>query len=109
MKLSRTSRLLLTALAPEPLHGYGIIKSVERSTLNNTRLAVGTVYGAIDRLERDSLITLDREEVERGRARKFYRITDLGRAQLVQSLTALQRETATGWSNLGLPIPEGLS
>lgn len=105
MALSRVSRLLLTALAPEPLHGYGIIRSVEATTKGRTRLAVGTVYGAIDRLERDGLIQFDHEAIENGRARKYYCLTEVGRSELLTTLENLKQETSAGWTSLGLNEP----
>lgn len=106
--MNRVTRLILTALATEPLHGYGIIGWVKSTTKPPLRLAVGTLYGALDRLQRDELIELEREEILNGRARKYYRLTDTGRRALLATLENLETETSTAWSRLGLPRP-GLS
>lgn len=103
--MNRVSRLILTSLANEPMHGYGIIGWVESTTEPPLRLAVGTLYGALDRLQREALIEPDREEVENGRARKYYRLTDLGQAELLAELQGLERETSTAWERLGLKRP----
>ncbi len=76
--------LILLALAGEPLHGYGIVQEVAALTGGSTRLKVGTLYGALDRLSAEGLLALDREEVESGRLRRYYRLTDSGAAALAE-------------------------
>jgi PadR family transcriptional regulator len=46
------------------------------------RLKIGTLYGVLDRLVGDGLVTLDREEVQQGRLRRYYRLTQDGSAAL---------------------------
>jgi DNA-binding PadR family transcriptional regulator len=75
--------LVLTALAPGRLHGYGIIQSVLSLSNRRVRLRPGTVYGALDRLESDGLVAADGEEVEGGRVRRYFRLTGLGEEALV--------------------------
>ena len=82
--LSEQTFLVLTALAAEPLHGYGIIQAASRLSEGEVRLRVGTLYGALDRLCVDGLVEPDREEIHQGRARRYYRITDAGMAELVR-------------------------
>jgi PadR family transcriptional regulator PadR len=74
--------LVLTALAAEARHGYGIVSEVERLSGGRVRMPVGTLSGGLDRLAADGLVELDREEVERGRLRRYYRLTDSGAAAL---------------------------
>ncbi|WP_329249871.1 PadR family transcriptional regulator [Actinoallomurus sp. NBC_01490] len=86
------SYLILLALAPEPLYGYSIIITVEELSDGRVRLGPGTLYGALDRLADEGLITRDREEVVRGRFRRYYCLTGAGREALAaetQRLTAL--------------------
>lgn len=75
--------MILTALAAEPLHGYGIVQAAHALSDGAVRLRVGTLYGALDRLRADGLVEPDREEVHQGRVRRYYRITDAGSAELV--------------------------
>ncbi len=70
--------LILAALSGEDLHGYGIMKEVERLSLGRAQLALGTLYGAIDRLLKKGLVEVAREEHQGRRLRRFYRITDQG-------------------------------
>jgi DNA-binding PadR family transcriptional regulator len=70
--------LILAAVAPEPLHGYGIIRAVDELSDGRVRLRPGTLYAALDRLVGEGVLTTDREEVVDGRLRRYYRITDPG-------------------------------
>jgi PadR family transcriptional regulator PadR len=70
--------LVLTALAGGPRHGYGIIGEVTELSGERVRMKVGTLYGVLDRLVGDKLVELDREEVQQGRLRRYYRLTDAG-------------------------------
>jgi DNA-binding PadR family transcriptional regulator len=86
------SYLILLALAPEPLYGYGIIAAVQELSDGRVKLGPGTLYGALDRLAADGLITRDREEVVQGRFRRYYWLTGTGRVALeaeTSRLTAL--------------------
>lgn len=73
---------ILLALAGEDLHGYAIMRQVERQTSGRVRLGPGTLYGSIKTLLEAQLI----EEVE-PRAneelgsdrRRYYRLTSAGR------------------------------
>ena len=46
------------------------------------KLRAGTLYGSLDRLVDEGLVAPDREEIENGRLRRYYRITGEGRSTL---------------------------
>ncbi len=75
MALREQSFLILVGLADEPRHGYSLIKQVETATGGRVQLRPGTLYGALDRLEIDGLVEVDREELVDGRLRRYYRLT----------------------------------
>ena len=58
----------------KPNHGYGIVQIVERLTDGAIRLAPGTMYGSLSKMEKDGVIRFVREEDKR----KLYEITELG-------------------------------
>jgi DNA-binding PadR family transcriptional regulator len=89
--------LILTALAGGPLHGYGLITEVAELSAGTLALRPGTLYGALDRLSDDGLVTLDRQEIVDGRARKYYRLTEQGDVALRAETERLRRtvEAAT--------------
>jgi DNA-binding PadR family transcriptional regulator len=82
---------VLTALVGAPRHGYGIVGAVAELSDGRVNLKVGTLYGVLDRLVGDGLAELDREEVEQGRLRRYYRLTNSGGAALAAEV---ERQTA---------------
>lgn len=106
--LGRTSRLILTVLASEPSHGYGVISWVRDVSGGAETLGVGAVYGSIEKLEQKGLIEHDRDEVERGRARRYFRITDGGRSALALEVSSLAREVAEAQKALSAASGSGV-
>ena len=70
-----------------PNHGYGIVQTVERLTDGAIKLAPGTMYGSLSKMEKDALIRFVREEEKR----KIYEITDLGREVLQTEIARIER------------------
>jgi len=97
--------LILTALAERPQHGYGIIQDVGQISGNRVTLRAGTLYGALERLDADGLIGVDREEVVDRRLRRYYRLTDEGSAVLAEEARRLQASAAIALQRLGAPRP----
>ena len=58
----------------KPNHGYGIVQMTERLTDGEIKLAPGTMYGSLSKMEKDNVIRFICEEDKR----KIYQITDLG-------------------------------
>jgi PadR family transcriptional regulator, regulatory protein PadR len=75
---------ILTALTDAPRHGYGIVGEVAELSHGRVKLKIGTLYGVLDRLVADGLVELDREEVQQGRLRRYYRLTGDGRRTLAE-------------------------
>jgi DNA-binding PadR family transcriptional regulator len=79
--------LILTALAGQPMHGYGIIREVTGLSEGRVTILPGTLYTALDRLAAEGLVERAHEEIVGGRLRRYYQLTSDG-------LTVLRRETA---------------
>ncbi|WP_285681607.1 helix-turn-helix transcriptional regulator [Actinoplanes sp. NBRC 103695] len=94
--------LILTALAARPLHGYGIVQSVTDLSDGEVKLRPGTLYGALDRLDQQGLIAVDREEPVDGRLRRYYRLSETGAAALAEQVERLSRRAAAGAEQLRL-------
>ncbi len=77
--------ILLCLKAPN--HGYGVVQKVEKLTGGAIRLAPGTMYGSLSKMEKDGLIRFIREEEKR----KLYQITDLGTEVLQIEYRRIQR------------------
>ena len=77
--------LVLVSLSDGPRHGYSMQHDIE--AFAGARLGPGTLYGAINTLERDQLI----EPVPTMERRRPYRLTPAGRHHLRQQLEMLDR------------------
>ena len=84
--MTETAFYILLCLK-QPNHGYGIVQTVEKLTDGAIRLAPGTMYGSLSKMEKDGLIRFVREEEKR----KIYQITDLGLEVLQLELKRIER------------------
>jgi DNA-binding PadR family transcriptional regulator len=85
--------LLLAVLEPGPLHGYAIITAVQHRSGGALELRTGTIYPALQRLERLGLLSSTWES-EGERRRRAYALTDAGRHTLAGERTAWEEFTA---------------
>ncbi len=92
--------LILTALAAQPLHGYGIIKDVESISAGRVVLRAGTLYTALDRLSDTGWVEVDHEEVVDGRLRRYYRLSDTGANELAEETKRLNAIAAAASERL---------
>jgi DNA-binding PadR family transcriptional regulator len=92
--------LILTALAGEPLHGYGLIAEVERLSGGRVSLRPGTLYGALDRLVDAGLVRVDHEEMVEGRLRRYYRLTEPGSEVLAAETERMRRNVDAATARL---------
>jgi transcriptional regulator len=75
--------LVLQTLAPGPVHGHGIATSIERSTEQELLVDHGSLYPALQRLERAGLIASEWGVSDNNRRARFYTLTRSGRKRLV--------------------------
>lgn len=73
---------VLLALGDGPLHGYGIMQGFEERTGGRETLLPGTLYATLARMLEGGLVEELPEPPEPGadRRRRYYRLTELGRA-----------------------------
>jgi PadR family transcriptional regulator PadR len=74
--------LVLKTLALEPMHGYGISVRIEQMSKGVFCLNAGSLFLAIQRLERDGLIDGDWKSTENNRRARYYALTAKGRKRL---------------------------
>jgi DNA-binding PadR family transcriptional regulator len=98
--LQEPAFLVLTALAGQPQHGYGVIEDVLRISDRRVRLHTGTLYAVLDRLREAGLIEVDREEIVASRLRRYYRLTGAGSARLAAEAEHMQRNAAVAAGRL---------
>ncbi|WP_422740738.1 PadR family transcriptional regulator [Micromonospora sp. WMMD729] len=92
--------LILTALADEPRHGYGIIQEVTALSDGRVTLLPGTLYAALDRLAAQGMVELSHEQVVDGRLRRYYRLRADGRAELALQTERLRQLASAAESRL---------
>ena len=93
LPLTETEFFILLSLAPEPKHGYAIMKGVRSLSDGRISLGTGTLYGALKRmLEREWIVRREGKEPleETGRTRKSYALSSLGRRILAAETHRLQ-------------------
>src|SRR5215470_7541821 len=74
--------LILKTLGLEPMHGYGISVRIEQMSKGVFRLNAGSLFLAIQRLQRDGLIKGEWKPTENNRRAKYYYLTEKGRKRL---------------------------
>jgi len=74
--------LVLKTLALESMHGYGISVRIEQMRKGVFRPNAGSLFLAIQRLERDGLIDGEWKPTENNRRAKYYALTEKGRKRL---------------------------
>ncbi|NRZ49177.1 DNA-binding PadR family transcriptional regulator [Clostridium beijerinckii] len=75
--------LILYYLSIKSTHGYEIQKFIQTNHMDKwTKIQSGSIYYALNKLEKDGLIVLKEEIGSGSKARKIYKITDKGRDEL---------------------------
>src|ERR1700744_3685453 len=75
--------LILEALQHEPSHGYRIAQRIKERSREVLDFKEGTLYPALHKLEHEGLVE-SYEGMEKGRSRRYYRITEDGRGTLAR-------------------------
>lgn len=109
LPLTPLSHAVLLALADGDLHGYTIVQEVEVLSGGTLRPGTGTLYAALQRMAADGLIaesdTLPAPDEDQ--RRKYYRLTDRGRAVARAEAARLQRVLAVAGRKDLLPGTAG--
>ncbi|WP_461207532.1 PadR family transcriptional regulator [Clostridium sp. DL1XJH146] len=87
LPLTEATYYILVSLI-EPLHGYGIMQNVKELSKEEFLLGPGTLYGALNKLEKAGLI--QKIENDEDNRRKNYVITDLGKKVIRLELARLK-------------------
>jgi len=86
--------LILKTLALEPMHGYGISVRIQQISKGVFRPNAGSLFLAIQRLDRDGLIDGEWKATENNRRAKYYALTDQGRKRLNSETREWGRQAA---------------
>ncbi len=75
--------LILRTLLAGPTHGHAIAKHIHRTSEELLQIETGSLYPALHRLEAKGWIGASWDLSNKGKRARFYRLTPLGRKQLV--------------------------
>ena len=80
--------LILRTLAIERMHGYAVARHIERVSNNALLIEKGSLYPALERLQRSGWVTSKWAESPTGRRARYYSITASGRRALGDVVSA---------------------
>jgi PadR family transcriptional regulator PadR len=86
--------LILKMLDLEPMHGYGIAVRLEQMSQGVFRLNAGSLFVAVQRLQRDGLIRGEWKATENSRRAKYYALTEKGQKRLNSETREWGRQVA---------------
>jgi PadR family transcriptional regulator, regulatory protein PadR len=85
--------MILTILAREPLHGYGIAQRLAALSGDSFQVNPGSLFPSLYRLEQDGKLKAEWAASENNRKAKYYRLTAAGRRQLEEHRQRWDRVT----------------
>jgi len=86
--------LVLKTLSLAPMHGWGISQRVQQISEGVLDVNQGSLYPALQRLEKDGLITSEWGTTDNNRRARYYRLTAGGRRALGKELESWRRFAA---------------
>jgi PadR family transcriptional regulator, regulatory protein PadR len=86
--------LILKTVALEPMHGYGITVRIEQISKGTFRVNAGSLFVALQRLERAGVIKSEWKATENRRRAKYYILTQEGRKRLTNETREWGRQVA---------------
>ena len=89
--------LILKTLSLVPMHGWGITLRIQQMSEGILDVNLGSLYPALQRLEKNGLLTSEWGYSDNNRRAKYYALTRKGRAELDAQTTA--------WRRLAAPHP----
>ena len=82
--------LILRTLSVGDMHGYAIAQHIGRLSKEVLRVEEGSLYPALQRLQRKGWVTSRWGETSTKRRARFYTITTAGRKQLGEEITRFE-------------------
>ena len=91
LPLTEATFYIMVALV-DPMHGYAVMQWIEEVSENTVKVGPGTLYGVFSTLEKENLI----EKVKDEERRKYFTLTEKGRAVLAEQLRRLEIMSSLG-------------
>ena len=86
--------LVLKTLSLQPMHGWGISLRIQQTSKGVLEVNQGSLYPALQRLEKDGLITSDWGTTDNNRRARYYKLTASGRRALGEEQESWRRFAA---------------
>lgn len=86
--------LVLKTLSLAPLHGWGISQRVQQISDGVLEVNQGSLYPALQRLEKEGLVTSEWGMTDNNRRARYYDLTPAGRRALGEELESWRRFAA---------------
>ena len=86
--------LILRTLTIQPMHGYAIVRHIERLSGGVFSVEHGSLYPALERVQKTGMVTGKWGESPTGRRARYYTITAAGRRKLGEKVSAFDRVLA---------------
>jgi transcriptional regulator len=86
--------LVLKTLSLQPLHGWGISQRVQQVSDGVLEVNQGSLYPALQRLEKQGLVTSAWRTTDNNRRARYYQLTAAGRRKLGVELESWRRFAA---------------
>jgi PadR family transcriptional regulator, regulatory protein PadR len=83
--------MILQSLRLRPMHGYGLVKQIQRVSDDLLQIEEGSLYPALQRLLREGLLDSEAGVSAKGRPTRIYRVTEKGLLHLEQELSSFER------------------
>jgi len=83
--------LILQTLTLQSMHGYAIAQHIERLSESVLRVEQGSLYPALERLQRKGWVTSKWGETPTKRRARYYTISAAGRKQLGDEISSFDR------------------
>ncbi len=87
--------LVLKTLSLDAMHGWGISQRIQQISKGTLEVNQGSLYPALQRLEKDGLITSEWGTTDNNRQARYYKLTASGRRALGTELEAWRKFAAS--------------
>ncbi len=83
--------MILHSLRLKPMHGYALVKHIRQVSEDLLKIEEGSLYPALQRMLRESLLECEEGISAKGRPTRIYKLTKAGRRHLEQEISSFER------------------
>jgi PadR family transcriptional regulator PadR len=83
--------MILKSLRLKPMHGYALVKHIQRVSDNLLQVEEGSLYPALQRMLRDGLLQSEEGISAKGRPTRIYSVTEAGLQHLEKEVQSFEK------------------